>query len=173
MKAMIPLNGVIPIILNKEDQPSHLQSGKFTQNGLFQNSVDETKKKLRNPEMVKVYEKVMNGVWSFKGFFDLIDYKIIHAGQRNVFRFILRLSENQLRNIPLSEQQMSHSRLIPSEIKKEVWKRDKGRCVLCGENKNLHFDHDLPYSKGGTSLTARNVRLLCMKHNLEKSAKIE
>lgn len=43
----------------------------------------------------------------------------------------------------------------------------------CGANVNLHFDHILPFSKGGTSLTAKNVRLLCMKHNLEKSAKIE
>jgi len=38
---------------------------------------------------------------------------------------------------------------------------------------NLHFDHDLPFSKGGTSISAKNVRLLCMKHNLQKSARIE
>lgn len=38
--------------------------------------------------------------------------------------------------------------------------------------RNLHFDHDIPFSKGGSSLTAENVRLLCAKHNLEKSDKI-
>ncbi len=38
--------------------------------------------------------------------------------------------------------------------------------------KNLHFDHDIPFSKGGSSLTTANVRLLCAKHNLEKSDKI-
>ena len=48
-----------------------------------------------------------------------------------------------------------------------------GKCVKCASTTNLHFDHELPFSKGGTSLTAKNVRLLCMKHNLEKSAKIE
>jgi hypothetical protein len=37
---------------------------------------------------------------------------------------------------------------------------------------NRHFDHDIPFSKGGSSLTAANVRLLCAKHNLEKSEKI-
>jgi 5-methylcytosine-specific restriction endonuclease McrA len=37
---------------------------------------------------------------------------------------------------------------------------------------DLHFDHDIPFSKGGSSLTAANVRLLCAKHNLEKSDKI-
>jgi hypothetical protein len=36
----------------------------------------------------------------------------------------------------------------------------------------LHYDHDIPFSKGGSSLTADNVRLLCAKHNLEKSDKI-
>jgi 5-methylcytosine-specific restriction endonuclease McrA len=44
---------------------------------------------------------------------------------------------------------------------------------MCGDTKNLHFDHELPFSKGGTSLSAKNVRLLCMKHNLQKSDKIE
>jgi hypothetical protein len=38
--------------------------------------------------------------------------------------------------------------------------------------KSLHFDHDIPFSKGGSSLAAANVRLLCAKHNLEKSDKI-
>ena len=116
----------------------------------------------------------MDGVWSLKGFFDLIDYKIINDGKRNVFRFILRLSNNQkgYRNSS-NELQVNHTRLIPSEIKQEVWKRDKGCCVLCGGTKNLHFDHDLPYSKGGTSLIAKNIRLLCLKHNLQKSAKIQ
>lgn len=41
-----------------------------------------------------------------------------------------------------------------------------------GSTKNLRFDHDIPFPKGGSSLTAANVRLLCAKHNLEKSDKI-
>jgi len=120
---------------------------------------------------VKVYEKIFPGVWSLKGYFDLIDYKQVNDGKRNVYRFILKLSdrqENKTESITLK-----HTRLIPSEVKREVWKRDQGKCVTCGETKNLHFDHDLPFSRGGTSLSAKNVRLLCMKHNLEKSDKIE
>jgi len=57
-------------------------------------------------------------------------------------------------------------------VKVEVWRRDHGRCVQCGSTKNLHYDHDIPFSKGGSSLTVANVRLLCAKHNLEKSDKI-
>ena len=157
-----------------EDQPDKLPSGKFTQNGLFIQSIVKYKSKYEDkPELVKVYEKIMDGVWSFKGFFDLIDYKVINDGNRNVFRFMLQLSDKQDVHISSTVQILPQTRLIPSEVKKEVWKRDKGKCVLCGASDNLHFDHDLPFSKGGTSLTAKNVRLLCMKHNLAKSAKIE
>jgi N-acetylneuraminic acid mutarotase len=86
----------------------------------------------------------------------------------------LRLSDRADGTSPILEPvSATHTRLIPSEIKKEVWKQDGGRCVICGKTKNLHFGHDLPFSKGGTSISARNVRLLCMKHNLQKSGKIE
>jgi hypothetical protein len=156
-----------------EDQPNHLPSGKLTQNGLFINAAAAFKSGSSKPEIVKVYEKIMNGVWSLKGFFDLIDYKIVNDGNRNVYRFILRLTDKQSIDTSIANVQISHTRLIPSEVKKEVWKRDEGKCVICGSRENLHFDHDLPFSRGGTSLTAKNVRLLCMKHNLEKSAKIE
>lgn len=155
-----------------ENQPQKLPSGRLTQNGLFMKTVDEFKKLKGNLELVKVYEKIFTGVWSLKGFFDLLDYKIIHDGNRNVFRFFLSLS-SQTENILPAEKELEHTRLIPSEVKKEVWKRDGGKCVECGAVKNLHFDHDLPFSKGGTSLSTKNVRLLCMKHNLAKSAKIE
>ncbi len=67
---------------------------------------------------------------------------------------------------------LPHNRLIPTPVKVEVWRRDGGKCVQCGSPRNLHFDHDIPFSKGGSSLTAANVRLLCAKHNLEKSDKI-
>lgn len=155
-----------------EDQPDKLPSGKLTQNGYFIKAAQDFKKGLRKPELVKAYEKIMDGVWSLKGIFELVDFKIVNDGKRNVFRFILKLTNNSLIKSDVKIE-ISHTRLIPSEVKKEVWKRDKGRCVICGETKNLHFDHDLPFSKGGTSLTAKNVRLLCIKHNLQKSGRIE
>lgn len=65
------------------------------------------------------------------------------------------------------------SRYIPSAVKREVWARDRGRCVLCGSRKNLCYDHDLPYSRGGTSLDANNIRILCRDCNLKKSNRIE
>lgn len=155
----------------KEDQPEKLPSGRLTQNGYFIKAVNDYKSGNGQAELVKVYEKVFPGVWSLKGYFDLLDYKQIFDNERNVFRFVLKLSDRE-ENINNSVE-LSHTRLISSDVKREVWKRDEGKCVICGDNKNLHFDHELPFSKGGTSLSAKNVRLLCMKHNLQKSDKIE
>ena len=154
-----------------DDQPDKLPSGKLTQNGLFINAATDFAKNGGVPELVKVYEKVLPGVWSLKGYFDLVDYKIVNDGKRNVFKYILKLSERKENSS--GGVKLEHTRLIPSLVKREVWKRDQGKCVLCGDTKNLHFDHDLPFSKGGTSLSANNVKLLCMKHNLQKSDKIE
>ena len=156
-----------------EDQPDKLPTGRITQNGMFIRAANKFKNGEAEAELIKVYEKIIPGVWSLKGYFDLIDFKTFHDGKRNVFRYILRLSdrENNVPNVPSVTPE--HTRLIPSKVKMEVWKRDKGRCVICSETKNLHFDHDLPFSKGGTSFSAKNVRLLCMKHNLQKSGKIQ
>ena len=52
-------------------------------------------------------------------------------------------------------------RTIPGDIQREVYERDNGKCVKCGSNENLHFDHILPFSKGGSSKVASNIQLLC------------
>ena len=52
----------------------------------------------------------------------------------------------------------------------EVWRRERGQCVQCGSMKNLHFDPGIPFSKGGSSLTAANVRMLCARCNLQNGA---
>ena len=152
------------------DQSLTTPNGTLTENGKFFTAAQSYKLRLvEHPHKVKVYEKIQSGVWSYKGFFSLIDSAIIFNGVRNVFKFYLQPIEVKTFN---KEIVIPHSRLIPTHVKVEVWARDKGRCVLCGSTENLHYDHDLPFSKGGTSLTAENVRILCMKHNLKKSNKI-
>jgi len=56
---------------------------------------------------------------------------------------------------------------IPEEVKIAVWRRDNGRCVKCGSQENLEYDHIIPFSKGGSN-TARNIQLLCEKCNRQK-----
>ncbi|MDR0866587.1 MAG: HNH endonuclease [Candidatus Symbiothrix sp.] len=60
---------------------------------------------------------------------------------------------------------------IPQDIQDRVWIRDSGKCVMCGSNESLEFDHIIPFSKGGAN-TYRNIQLLCEKCNREKSNKI-
>ena len=155
------------------DQPEFTPNGRLTQNGMFIQAVRSYKKSGKF-EVVRIYEKIFSGVWSDRGFFKLIDYKTVSDGKRNVFRFILQAIEIEvpdanygIRSVP------KRSRIIPTEIKKIVWERDKGKCVICGAKDELHFDHDIPYSKGGTSITAENVKILCARHNIQKSDNIE
>ena len=60
---------------------------------------------------------------------------------------------------------------IPKTVVDAVWNRDRGKCVYCGSNENLHLDHIIPFSKGGDT-SVENLQLLCQKCNLEKSNKI-
>ena len=59
--------------------------------------------------------------------------------------------------------------VIPEVVRHEVWRRDQGRCVRCGSQQRLEFDHVIPLSKGGSS-TARNIQLLCEPCNRTKGA---
>jgi len=152
------------------DQPLLNKNGNLTENGEFFNAAHAFKQGLiSEAHKVKVYEKLKDGIWCYKGYFNLIDAKIVHDGKRNVFKYYLQPTEIKKYK---TEYYDIHSRLIPSEVKFEVFKRDKGKCVICGSTENLHYDHDLPFSKGGTSLSAKNVRILCLKHNLKKSNKL-
>jgi hypothetical protein len=155
------------------DQPRSTVGGKLTQNGLFEHAALRSKKGESAPELVAVYEKIHAGIWAFNGFFLLTDAWTSSDGRRLVFKFRLELTESEHSTVSQSASELLHNRVIPSAVKLEVWQRDKGQCVLCGSKSNLHFDHDLPFSKGGTSLTSANIRLLCAQHNLSKGSKIQ
>ena len=66
----------------------------------------------------------------------------------------------------------STERYIPANVKREVWRRDEGKCVECGSKNNLENDHIIPVTKGGSS-TARNIQLLCERCNRAKSDSIQ
>lgn len=76
---------------------------------------------------------------------------------------LVRTHKRQLL-IPQTERS---SRLIPHHVRLEVWHRDQGKCVQCGNKEYLEYDHIIPYSKGGAS-TTKNIQLLCRKCNLAK-----
>lgn len=63
------------------------------------------------------------------------------------------------------------SRRIPDAVRREVFIRDGGKCVQCGSDYPLHYDHILPYSKGGGN-TVENIQILCGPCNIRKSDNI-
>jgi hypothetical protein len=161
-------------ILNPKiiDQPQFTSSGKLTENGKFHKAVQDFKRGNRQPKRVRVYEKIKSGIWSYNGFFHLVDSWQEQNTGRCVFRFKLIAIEGEEDFPEPVPTDLIISRVIPHNVKLEVWDRDKGKCVKCGATKDLHFDHIIPWSKGGSSNTADNIQLLCGKHNLEKRDKI-
>lgn len=153
------------------DQPAVFPTGTLTQNGRFHIAATDYKAGEREPERVRVYEKLYSGIWSYNGLFHLVDSWQEEAGGRTVFKFkLVTVAEDKP---AVMKRPLPRRRLIPSSVKREVWKRDRGRCVLCGSQEELHFDHDIPFSKGGASATVDNVQILCARHNLSKGAQIK
>ena len=159
------------------DQPLSYPSGKPTQNGKFWEAAKK-RGSSDQAERVRVYEKLLAGVWVYNGTFALRDAHRKESGGRLVCKFTLELLAQQepigvgVVHVP-EVSGLQHTRLIPSDVKQEVWRRDRGQCVKCGSGDNLHFDHVVPFSRGGSSLLAANIQLLCARHNLQKSDRIE
>jgi len=60
---------------------------------------------------------------------------------------------------------------LTNAVMSEVWLRDAGKCVQCGSQDDLEFDHIIPFSKGGSS-TPENLRILCGACNRSRGARI-
>lgn len=61
----------------------------------------------------------------------------------------------------------SEDRTINIEVKKQVRKKCKNKCVKCGAKSKLHFHHIEHYSKGGQN-TVENLVLLCASCHAEE-----
>lgn len=159
------------------DQPMTLPSGVLTENGKFYYAAKDFQAGKTPVKRIRVYEKIKAGIWVYNGYFNLIDAFEENTGARNVFKFKLQMidedCEGNTVNPDIDILEQEHNRLIPTAVKVAVYARDKGRCVKCGSTKNLHYDHILPFSKGGSSTTPDNIQLLCATCNLKKRDHIE
>jgi hypothetical protein len=74
-----------------------------------------------------------------------------------------------------SREASATSRHIPAAVKREVWRRDGGRCAFagrdgrCSERSFLEYHHVHPYAVGGVATTA-NIELRCRAHNAHEAA---
>lgn len=65
------------------------------------------------------------------------------------------------------------SRRISAPLRRLIWWRDQGRCtyhspgtkIRCASRFALEIDHIKPFSLGGSSIDAENLRLLCKSHH--------
>ncbi|HTD08258.1 MAG TPA: HNH endonuclease signature motif containing protein [Solirubrobacteraceae bacterium] len=60
---------------------------------------------------------------------------------------------------------------IPKDVRLAVWARDEGRCVECGSDFDIQYDHIIPFSMGGAS-TVENLQLLCARCNQTKGGRL-
>ena len=165
-----PKSQSVPIPKN-QDQLLITHSGANTQNGYFFEAAHRYLNGGGEPNAVRVYEKIRQGIWVYNGVFRLVDAWPKSENGRTVYKFKLQITELSVL-AEKREGRLEHSRIIPTAVKRAVWERDKGKCVECGSEVNLHFDHIIPFSRGGSSLIVDNIQLLCAEHNLAKSDKI-
>ncbi len=149
------------------DQPQYNRDGSPSVNGRFFEAAQNYKNSLAPPEKVRAYRKLGKGMWLDLGIFHLIDAWRESDGRRLVFKLKLR----RFSEAGKEQSFKIDPRNIPSKTRVLVWNRDRGKCVVCGTTENLHFDHIIPISKGGNN-SAKNIRILCSRHNLAKSDKI-
>jgi 5-methylcytosine-specific restriction endonuclease McrA len=72
---------------------------------------------------------------------------------------------------PRGRRSHGDGRYVPSQLRREIWQRDGGRCTFhapdgrrCESRRDLEYDHVTPVAKGGRTC-AENLRLLCRTHN--------
>lgn len=91
--------------------------------------------------------------------------------------FVIYMSEEESvikPNVRINKDGIKHTtkREPSARLKVQVLMRDGNRCRLCGVEcndglHNIHFDHIVPWSKGGET-TLENLQVLCSDCNLAK-----
>lgn len=123
--------------------------------------------KIQERDLLGNYEWTFQGyIYEVNGFYtdDQIKLLILQDFDQEL-RYFERLKTKFVETTTKSSFERQR---IPESVRIEVWRRDEGKCARCGSREKLEYDHIVPISKGGSN-TARNIELLCEKHNRSKS----
>lgn len=165
-------------------------SARFERRGLFSNKYVFVYAKRESTALRKTeYEAIIDGQqydpvllvddgevgrkwWLFQGVFYWEDEGLI---EREVKALILSRHRKDRNRVELAvaamDGQTTARERISSAVQTMVWNRDGGKCVKCGSQHRLEFDHIIPLAKGGSN-SARNLQLLCERCNRSKGVQI-
>lgn len=138
------------------------------------NSIPEDKIKTITPELssltVTLTDKTLQNLEKLKS---QLAHKNFNNDELLNFIFNLALEKILIDKYHLNtsgRKTESTTRYIPTEVRKRVYLRDKGRCQNCKSVYKVEFDHILPYAMGGKS-SEENLRLLCSSCNQRERIK--
>lgn len=101
---------------------------------------------------------------SDKGMYELIEEWIERNSGSCGIPIMLKYLEDRL------TRRINPNRYISKKVRKEVLRKYKHKCVICGSSENLEIDHIKPISKGGLN-QFKNLQVLCKACNVKKSNK--
>jgi hypothetical protein len=93
---------------------------------------------------------IHRGIWAFNGIFQLTDAWQEADGKRSVFKFRLELTGSETIQFE-SKDKLEHTRLIPSAVKIEVWKRETGRVSCVAPTTTFTSTTTCPIRRGHVS----------------------
>ncbi|PCJ28091.1 MAG: hypothetical protein COA97_02105 [Flavobacteriales bacterium] len=158
----------------KADEYEKIQAYKRELNVSSQNIYDIKKMDIDRILYLQFYLLLLDDKIDFNERIEIKYYKAIFGYSENeIFQLEIKVrkEKNNWREVESKVDKKEKSRHIPESIKKIVWDRDGGKCVLCGSMDYLEFDHDIPFSLGGSNST-ENIRILCRNCNRRKSDNI-
>lgn len=130
---------------------------------LISNKVEERKKQEKIEEESKLKENLRR---------EIIENENDRIEKERIKKLSIEITDELIEQGLLSNTNNILKReKIPQEVLDNVWNRDGGKCVNCGSQEKIEFDHIIPFSRGGSN-TYRNIQILCEKCNREKSDRI-
>jgi len=126
------------------DQIGMYPDGRLTDNGRFKQAADAFAAGSRQALQVQVYEKLDVGAWFDKGIFNLIASGKKTATDRLVFTFTMRPADSGRLDL---DDTYREERFMSAAIKAQVWRKARGRCMHCGDEKGLRFIPDVSGSQ--------------------------